>query len=129
MSRQDPTANSTRAPSKTGQPSSTHAYDPEPHQDQHLIWLLDVIAEWLEYQASDATRAELAAFIGYPAARGTILHIIDTAARWASELDRRRSHDIPATNRAVTVPSQTQPDNPTPARECWESPCLADRDL
>jgi hypothetical protein len=99
MNRRDPTANSTRAPSKTGQPSSTNTDDPEPHQGQHLIWLLGVIAEWLEYQASDATRAELAAFIGYPSARGSILHIIDTAARWASELDRRRrSHDIPTTH-------------------------------
>ena len=99
MTQKDPTANSTSGPSQTGQPSSTNADDLQPHQDQHLIWMLNVIAEWLEYHASDATRADLAAFIGYPSTRGAILHVIDTAARWANELGRRRSRTSPATNR------------------------------
>lgn len=90
MTRPNPTANSTGRPGRTDRPSSTNADSIEPHQDPHLIWLLDVIAEWLEYHASDETRAELASFVGYPSPRGTILHVIDTAALWASELDRRR---------------------------------------
>lgn len=91
MTRREPRLDQTRNPGETGQPSSTNVDRPEPHQDPHLIWLLHVIAEWLEYHASDATRADLASFIGYPSARGTILHLIDTAALWAHELDRRRT--------------------------------------
>lgn len=105
MTRPDPTPGRTADPSNAGQPSSTHVDRPEPHQDPHLIWVLDVIAEWLEYHASDATRADLASFIGYPSARGTIVHVIDTAALWASELDRRRTHETPTTTAATTIPS------------------------
>ncbi len=39
-----------------------------------------MIAEWLEHYARDTTRAELAAFVGYPCARVAIVHVIDTAA-------------------------------------------------
>lgn len=91
MTRPDPTADNTGRLGHSGRPSSTNPGELEPHQDQHLIWVLDLIAEWLEHHASDATRAELASFIGYPSPRGAILHVIDTAALWASELDRRGS--------------------------------------
>jgi hypothetical protein len=69
----------------------TTAASLEPHQDEHLIWMLNAIAEWLEYHATDATLADLVRFLNHPNPRGAILHIIDTAALWATELQDRRS--------------------------------------
>lgn len=95
MTRRDPAANNTTGATTAAQPGSTA--ETQPHEDQHLIWMLGVIAEWLEHHASDATRAELASFIGRRSARGSVLHLIDTAALWANQLSRDRFQACPDT--------------------------------
>lgn len=114
MTRRNPPPNNTSAnPSIPNQPSAT-TISLQPHQDEHLIWLLDVIAQWLEYHASDATRAELARFLDYPNARGAVLHVIDTAALWADELDRLRSQS-PSRAKTTQRPEPNLAQTPEPS--------------